>query len=138
MSGRRIQPVETTGVMRVIAKPVLVSVGAGALVCIAILLLMSLLMAVKSIPQAMVGPMAVFALMAGALAGGFCCSKLLRRNGLVMGAICGFVMCLVVLLAGFSLPHNIMGTNALFKVVYVLLASMLGGVLGVNTRSGRR
>lgn len=121
-----------------IAKPILVSVAVGTVVCIGILLLLSVLLSVKSIPQALIGPMAIFAIIAGAFVSGFFCARTQRQKGLAYGAVCGAVLSLLVLLAGIGLPGNDMGMLALFKVVFMLLGGMLGGVLGVNVRHRRR
>ena len=128
---------EQNGVDRV-AKPILVSVAAGAIVCIGILLLLSVLPSVKNIPQSLISPMAIFAIIAGAFTAGFACARMQRKNGLAYGAVCGVVLSILVLLAGIGLPGNDMGMLALFKVIFMLFGGMLGGVLGVNVRQRRR
>ncbi|MGI6404832.1 MAG: TIGR04086 family membrane protein [Oscillospiraceae bacterium] len=128
---------EQKGVER-IARPILISVAAGAIVCIGILLLLSVLLSVKSIPQSLISPMAIFAIIAGAFVSGFTCARAQRQNGLAYGVACGAVLSILVLLAGIGLPGNDMGMLALFKVVFMLFGGMLGGVLGVNVRQRRR
>lgn len=137
MASRRAQPIEQAGVSRVV-KPVLISVALGALICIGILLLLSAVLSSQNIPQSVVGPMATTAITIGGLAAGFSCAKMMRQKGLLYGAICGAVLSLVVLMASFSLPGNDLGMTAIFKIVFMLLGGMLGGVMGVNTRQKRR
>ena len=119
-------------------RPVTISVGIGAAVCVGTLLLLSLLLSVRSVPQAAINPMAIFAISLGALAAGFSCAKFMRRAGLAYGALCGGVFCLVVMLASFGISDNGFGLTALFKIAFMMLSAMLGGVLGVNTRGSRR
>ncbi|MDL2247855.1 TIGR04086 family membrane protein, partial [Bacteroides sp. OttesenSCG-928-J23] len=119
-------------------KPVLLSVALGVLVCTALLLLLSLVLSTQNVPQSMVSPMAIFAVSAGGFAAGFGCAKMLRNKGLACGAVCGAVLSVVVLLASFSLPENTFGALALLKIAFIMLSAMLGGVMGVNTKSRRR
>lgn len=128
---------EQSGISAVV-RPVLISVAIGALVCIGTLLLMSFVLSARSVPQALINPMAVSAISVGALAAGFCCAKLMRRAGLAYGALCGGVFCLVIMLASFGISDDGFGLTALFKVVFMMLSAMLGGVLGVNSRRTRR
>lgn len=119
-------------------KPVIISTVSGVAVCIAMLLLFSLILSTQNIPQAAVSPMATAAVSLGALAAGYVCAKMLREKGLMWGLICGVILSFVVLLASFGLSGSGLGIPALFKVVFILLCSMLGGVMGVNTRHKRK
>lgn len=119
-------------------KPVLVSVGVGVVVCILILLALSALLVVRSIPQSMISPMAIFAISVGGFSAGFCCARITRSRGLALGAVCGTILSLLVLLASFSLKDNAFGVLAILKIVFIMLSSMLGGVMGVNARSRRK
>lgn len=119
-------------------RPVAVSVLIGTVFCALVLLLMSVLMSVQNIPQFAVGPMASFAFAAGGLVAGFCCARILRENGLVHGAVCGAALTVIVLLAGLALGDNGFGIPALFKIAFVMLSAMLGGVLGVNSKRRKK
>jgi hypothetical protein len=44
----------------------------------------------------------------------------------------------VTLICGFAVPGNTWGLGALIKIAIILFSSMLGGVLGVNTRLRRK
>lgn len=127
---------ENMGIARCI-RPVAVSILIGALCCALLLLAMSVLMSALSVPQAAVDPMASFALAAGGFAAGFSCAKIMREKGLAYGALCGALLSLVMLLAGFAIEDNSFGIPALLKIAFILLSAMLGGVLGVNTKPRR-
>ena len=134
---QRVQSGEPVGIS-VVVKPVLTSVAVGAVVCVGVLLLLSVVLSVRNVPQSLVGPMATFAISAGAFAAGFSCAKIVRRAGLAYGALCGGVFCLIIMLASLGVVDGGFGLTALFKIVFMMLSAMLGGVLGVNTRSRRR
>jgi len=140
MISKRVQRAQTAepSAVSLIVKPVLMSTMIGAVICIGVLLLFSFILSARSVPQSLINPMAVFSISAGALACGFCCAKLIRRAGLAYGALCGAVFSLVVMLASFGISDNGFGLIALFKIVFMMFSAMLGGVLGVNTRSRKR
>jgi len=137
MYGKRAQTGDQAGII-LIAKPVLMSVALGVATCVAALLLLSVILAARSVPQSLINPMAVFSISAGALVAGFLCAKVIRRAGLAYGALCGAVFSLVVMLASFGVSDNGFGLTALFKIAFMMFSAMLGGVLGVNTRIRRK
>jgi len=140
MYGKRAQRAQTgerSGV-NAIVKPVITSIAVGVLVCVGVLLLLSFILSVRNVPQSLINPMAVFSISVGALVAGFCCAKIMRRGGLAYGALCGVVFSLVVMLASFGISDNGFGLTAMFKITFMMICAMLGGILGVNTRIRRR
>ena len=134
---QRLQPSEPSAVV-VVVRPVLVGVAIGAAVCAGVLLLLSVVLSARNVPHSLIDPMATFAISAGALVAGYCCTKIVRRAGLAYGALCGGVFCLLIMLAGIGLQEGSFGLGAVFKITFMMISAMLGGVLGVNTRSRRR
>ncbi|MCL2857284.1 MAG: TIGR04086 family membrane protein [Oscillospiraceae bacterium] len=134
---QRVQSGEPAGIS-VVVKPVLTSVAVGAAICAVVLVLLSVLLSARNIPHSLINPMATFAISVGALAAGFCCAKIVRRAGLAYGALCGGVFCLVIMLAGIGMADNGFGLTALFKITFMMICAMLGGVLGVNSSPRRR
>jgi putative membrane protein (TIGR04086 family) len=128
---------ETEGMKRML-RPAAVGVACGAVICAAILALMALVVSMRTVPQSVLDPVAVFALSVGAFTSGFCCARIIRKNGLWCGLFTGVIFSLVTLICGFGVPGNTWGLGALIKVAIILFSSMLGGVLGVNTRLRRK
>lgn len=131
----RGQTSESTGVRHSV-KPIAISVLIGMAVTALLLLLMSVVVAARGVPQSAVDPMAIFALAAGAFVAGYLCAKAMRANGLAYGGICGAVLVAVVLVSGMITGGNGLGVPALFKTVFIMLPAMIGGVVRVNTRRG--
>lgn len=84
-----------------------------------------------------ISAMSTFALCTGAFSGGYVSGKRRRRNGLLMGILCGvFVFIIIILLShffsktaeSFSMPK---------KLVLTLICAGIGGVVGVNSKHGR-
>lgn len=128
---------EATGTARMI-RPVAVSVVLGAVVCVVILVLFSLLLSSRTVPQPMIDPMATFAMSVGAFSSGLACAKIIHRNGLMCGLICGIIFSAIILACSFIVPDSEIGLGALIKIMFMLFSAMLGGVLGVNAKIRKR
>lgn len=119
-------------------RPVAVSVVLGAVVSVLFLVLLSLVVSAGSVPQSMIDPMAIFAMSMGAFASGLCCARVIRKNGLVCGLLCGIIFSAVILMCGFAVKDNGLGLAVLIKIMFMLISSMLGGVLGVNSKKRKK
>jgi len=131
------QVTESAGTGRMM-RPVAVSVVLGALVCVVLLLLFSVVISAGSVPQSAIDPMAVLAVSAGAFASGLSCAKIVKRNGLVCGLCCGVIFSVIVLICSLAVPGGGLGLGALLKTMLMVFSAMLGGVVGINTRRRRR
>ena len=127
------QASEASGISRT-AKLIAFSILLGTVFCAVLLLIMSVIITTQNVPQSLVEPMSLVALSAGALAAGYICARAMRSKGLVYGALCGIAITFLVLVAGTAFSVAGLGVPAVFRVVFVMLSSMLGGVMGVNTR----
>lgn len=119
-------------------RPVAMSVLTGMAVCMALLVIMSVVVTTQNIPQSAIDPMAIFAMSAGAFVSGYLCAGAMRANGLIYGAICGFVITVIVVVAGQFVDGGGLGIPALFRMAFVMLSAMIGGVIRVNTRRRKR
>ena len=117
-----------------IARPLLWGVLAGAVACLLILLLMAAVIAAGEISKAAVTPMAVTAAVLGAAVSGFLTARLRGQKGLLFGALAACILCLIVTLVGVSLLQRFQTGYTLIKLLLMLSAGAVGGVLGVNRR----
>lgn len=115
-------------------KPVLLGLCVGVLCTTLLLLLMALLIRSVDVPRGAVTPLAVTAAGVGAFAAGLTAALAARRNGLVLGAVCGLVLFLIILLAGNLRFDGVDGSFAVTKAAVLTVAGAIGGVLGVNRR----
>lgn len=70
----------------------------------------------------------------GSLIAGYIAARIYRKNGLIIGAITGFVIFLILFISGVSQISDGIGIMTLLKFAVTLLPSVLGGILGVNKR----
>ncbi len=115
-------------------RPVLVGVAVGLIGCIGLLMLMALIVQSVDVPRAAILPLAIAAAAIGAFLAGLTAAAIAGEKGLLLGAVCGLVLWLLILLAGVARYEGVSGGNALIKLAAFLLSGGIGGVLGVNLR----
>ncbi len=115
-------------------RPVLVGVAVGLIGCIALLMLMALIVQSVDVPRAAILPLAIIAAAIGAFLAGLTAAAIAKQKGLLLGAVCGLVLWLLILLAGVARYEGVSGGNAVVKLAALVLSGGIGGVLGVNLR----
>lgn len=81
--------------------------------------------------------MSTLALCIGAFAGGYVSGKKHRKNGLLLGALCGvFVFILIVVVSHFF-SKTVESFSMPTKLVLTVLCAGIGGVVGVNSKHSR-
>ena len=113
-------------------RPVAIGVCVGV-VCVTLLLLLFALLIYKlSIPLSAVTPLALAALGLGGFAGGLVAGLCSRQNGLAVGAVCGTLLTLILLIVGLARGDGLSPGLAALKWAVLTVCSAAGGVLGVN------
>lgn len=125
---------EESVMVKKLLRPVFIGACVGAVCCLLLLLLMSAVMAATDVPKSVVTPMAVVAAAVGAFIGGITAARIAKEKGLLIGAACGLLLFLVVLIAGFAVLKDIRGTYVLVKLLVLIGCGAVGGILGVNLR----
>lgn len=115
-------------------RPITYGVSSGGAACFLLLLLMSVLMGMRDMPQAMVSLFATISFVAGGFLAGYVTALLSQEKGLFLGLCCGAILFFVLLCAGMAVSGGAPGMQALTKLLAVLFASAIGGVLGVNKK----
>lgn len=115
-------------------RALLIGVAAGTLVCLLLLFIMAAIVASQDIPTVAVTPMAVIAASIGALVGGFFSARIARKNGLLVGVLCGLLLYGLILLAGTIFFQDADSSFWLIKLAIFAACGGVGGILGVNLR----
>ncbi len=116
---------------------VLTGMIAGAAVCFLFLFLMAAIMTSRDLPQGVLHPMVTVAGGAGAFVAGWVAARKQGKQGMAVGAACGGLMFLILLIAGLSAGGGLSSLTAVKLAVFVMLAA-LGGVVGVNRGKKRK
>lgn len=81
--------------------------------------------------------MSIISMINGAFAGGFVSAKVLKEKGLIIGAINGLLFFFIMTLISFIVSREPMSSISLIKILSFTIASMLGGIFGVNIKHKR-
>ncbi len=74
----------------------------------------------------------------GCLSSSFYAAKKIGKNGLLIGAIVGGVTFIIITLFGLMGSKEIFTLNTLFRLIIIMLTSLIGGVLGVNSKQNQK
>ncbi|MBQ2779989.1 MAG: TIGR04086 family membrane protein [Clostridia bacterium] len=124
---------ESSATYRVL-RPLLWGVLVGVVSCLLVLLMMAAVLAAGDIARSAITPLAVAAAVFAALVGGFLTARLRGEKGWLFGAACGLILYVLVMLTGLIMTQQLKGGYAFLKLVLMVLAGAVGGVLGVNRR----
>lgn len=132
MSARGVENSRINSVLR----PVIIGVSIGLIISIILLFLFASFITVRDTPQGLIDPMAIFALSVGAFISGLVCTRIVRNGGLINGLVCGLAISVLVLLTGLIAGSGGIGAAGIFRVIFIVISAMIGGVLGVNIKRG--
>ena len=126
-----------TRIRELTASRAMLSAGWGILIILIAVLLFSYVLTKIDVPESVVSVVTAAALCIGAYAGGFIGAKRNRRNGLLMGLVCGGLIFIVLFLFSVFFAKSTEGLSGGAKLFMVLLFGAVGGIVGVNSKSKR-
>ena len=121
---------ETKGVKIIISSAI--GAGIGTVCVAAIIFAMSLVLAIGNIPAALIMPLATAALAIRAFSAGIASAKINKSKGMACGAVAGILLFLLVWASGGIIGNGDFSTVTAIKAGIVILAGVLGGIVGVN------
>ena len=81
---------------------------------------------------------ATISLGVGTLVTSFFASKKIGKRGFLVGAIIGAAAFFVITLIGLMASKEIFTLNTLFRLIILMLSSIIGGILGVNNKANQK
>lgn len=81
--------------------------------------------------------MSTIALCVGAVFGGYISGRKRRKNGLLMGTLCGVFIFLIIFILGTLVAKTAGSFSMSVKLVLTLVSAAIGGVVGVNSRGSK-
>lgn len=119
------------------AKSALIPLGFGTAVsfaiCFILLAIFALILSKGSFGEPTVTALSFAAQTLGALVGGFVSAKIRKKNGLVMGAANGAIMFALLTIISLIIG-GALSVLTVIRLILLVLASTLGGIMGVNMR----
>ena len=117
-----------------VLRPIGVGLCVGVITATLALLGAAVILWQADIPRSAVTPMAVTAVALGALVAGLTAARCAGQRGLLMGAVCGTLMALILLVAGLARSGGIHVGYTALKWVVTTLCGAIGGLIGVNRK----
>ncbi len=102
-----------------------------------IFIVISFIMTKIDVPKNITQVLSIAALALGSYFGGYICAKKYRKNGLLRGAACGFIIFVAVMIIGSVFAGSIINLTSSAKLLLVIAAGAVGGAIGVNSKRRR-
>lgn len=109
-----------------------IGAGIGMIAAAMLIFLMAAALTIGDIPAMLISPATVVMLAFGGFCGGFAGARLSGEKGLLCGAVSGVIFFLAAWAAGGIFGVSGFGTAAIIKAAMIIIASSLGGIIGVN------
>ena len=110
----------------------------GAVSTFIVLCVMALVLSVKDIPTTAISAMSSTAAGIGAFVAGFAAAKLYKKRGAIIGASSGAILFIVIFIASLIIAGAELTVTVLLRLVLMLLAAAVGGIIAVNMRGRKK
>lgn len=115
-------------------KVTIIGVLSGTATIIALFVVAAFVMDKLNVPLTLIPVVSTIAGALGSFVASFVVCKIIRKKGMLIGFLCGLVLCLIIFIAGNIFSEISLGIGALSKIFAIIIASVIGGVLGVNSK----
>ena len=119
-------------------KPILTGCIVGITVTLCLFVLLALIMSFSILPTNSASVVASVAIAVGSFLGGFSAAKKLGKNGLIVGAICGFLLFIILTLIGVAAFKSAPGTSTVIRLLIFTVSGAIGGTIGVSGDDKRK
>lgn len=115
-------------------KAIIMGIGIviGAVVTFVLMLIFALVISTLCIDRAFAQPFATVCLAFGSFAAAFFSAKKIGEKGYLIGTVIGILTFVIVLVISLLVGSGEFTNNTLFHFIITLLASAIGGILGVH------
>lgn len=118
-------------------KPLIWGVIWGSVTIIALIAIASLIIANLEIPIPSVPLIVTICGGVGTFVAGFVSAKIMRRKGLIIGFLTGLMFLVVLFVSTLTFSGDAFNAETITKFIVLLVAALLGGMLGVNSKKRR-
>lgn len=118
-------------------KNLLISLVVSIAVVFVVLALSSIILLKTNMNDALVNVLNLISFSIGAFTGGLTISKLFKEKGLVYGLINGLVLFSISFIISLIINFSAPSLFSLIKLIAISISSLIGGVIGVNTKKKR-
>ena len=119
-------------------KPIIFGLIIGTVVIGALFVLFTLIISFDILPINSANVVSSIAISVGSFFAGFSSAKRLAKNGLIIGAICGFITFLLFTIIGIAAFKSAPSTSALIRLLIFTTSGAIGGIIGVGNAHKRK
>ena len=117
---------------------ILIGAALGIAVTFVFLLIFSAAVYFLNLDRAYSAPLATLSLALGSFAAAYYVSKKIGHKGYLTGAIVGVISFAAVTIVSLIVTKNGFTSNTLFHFIIIVLASLIGGIFGVNKGKSKK
>lgn len=122
-----------------ILRPIVFGALGGAVVCTALLLLLSLaLVTAKQMPQSLLQPLTVLVAALSAFFAGYLAARISGERGMLYGAGAAVLLFALLFAAGLAVTKESISAFLITKGLIMVLTGAIAGILAVNKKSRRK
>ncbi len=115
-------------------KPIIFGVGISLILSAIMLLVFSFVLVNVDIPLSAISPIMIVIMGISVFLGSFIVARSVRRRGLFLGLCISLLFFIIMLLVSAATSPMGIGLDALWRFLVSLIAGVLGGVFGVNSK----
>lgn len=119
-------------------KPLIRGLIIGLVITSMLFILFALAMSFYILPTNSATIVASLSIAVGAFFSGYFAAKKLAKNGLIIGALCGFAMFLLFTLIGIAAFGTAPSTSTLIRLLIFMTSGAIGGIIGVGNVDKRK
>jgi putative membrane protein (TIGR04086 family) len=108
--------------------------GIGIFISFILTLLFAYLLSAKDMSSNMPDIFSIISLALGGFTGGFFISKKIKKRGAILGLFAGLFIFIITIIAGLFFNTFSFSIFGLIKNIILLIASVVGGIMGVNIK----
>lgn len=123
--------------LRFVLGPFCFGILCGTALVLLLLLIAASVFSFVDIPQEALPVIGTLILAAGGFLAAFVTALIARRQGLLIGGVCGVVFAALALLAG-RIVSGSGGSPFWSRLIILLIAALIGGIAGVNKKRRKR
>ncbi|NMB30788.1 MAG: TIGR04086 family membrane protein [Clostridiales bacterium] len=130
------KPSQNRGELKLI-KTIAFSSIIGIVISIFVLFLLAILMTKIDMPPVVISAISLVGLCIGALFAGIIAGRINRKDGILIGLICGGTVFAILAFIGIALMNSDVTMTLVVKLCAIVASSILGSVVGVNLKRRR-
>lgn len=115
--------------------PILIGSIISFVLTLIMIFIISVLLCNTNLNESVINPFIIFSSSFSILIGGFCATKKIEKNGIIIGGILGLIYILTIYIISSILNSTfVLNTNSIILIISGIICGAIGGIFGVNMK----